>query len=225
MTKHTPQPAVSATMLLYLGELYRLGGAKSFASPSALAEELQVTPPAVARMMGRMERLGLVSRAPYKGVRLTSQGINLALQEIRYHRLSEAFLVNVMGYGWHEAHDLADKLAEIADSTFVNRMEEKAGFPTRCPHGEPIPTREGVMPEVHDLPMTELQVGEHGAISRVKTRNPDKLVYFADNGLLPGAAFQVAGRAPFDGPIRIKLNRHECVLGRELAATIRVERR
>lgn len=216
---------VSAAMALYLGELYRLGGERQSVSPSALAAALEVSLPAVARMAARMAALGLVERERYRGLRLTARGCEVALREIRAHRLAEAFLVRVLGYGWHEAHDLAEALAEIADPLFVERMEEKAGFPRRCPHGEPIPDRQGVMPVLDDVPLADLAVGDSGTISRVRTRDAEKLQYLQARGLLPGRPFQIAARAPFEGPIRLRLDGGECVLGRELADHLRVERR
>ena len=211
-------------MAHYLGVLFRLGGSQIHVSASAVAVDAEVSPPAAARMFRRLETRGLVNREPYKGVRLTSKGELEALREIRSHRLSEVFLVRVMGYGWHEAHDLADRLAEIGDDDFADRMEEKAGFPTRCPHGEPIPSREGVMPEINDQPLTELKDKDRGVISRVRIRDPERLQYLAGEGLIPEARFRVAAKAPFGGPIRLGLGDREVVVGAEIASRLYVER-
>ncbi len=218
-----PSP-VSSSMAHYLGVLYRLGGSSENVSASAVAEGAEVSAPAAARMFRRLETRGLVDREPYKGVRLTSTGETEALREIRSHRLSEAFLVRVMGYGWHEAHELADRLGEIGDDDFVDRMEEKAGFPTRCPHGEPIPSRAGVMPEIHDQPLTDLEHQDRGVISRVRIRDPERLKYLAGEGLIPKTHFQVVAKAPFGGPIRLGLNEREVVLGTEIATRLYVEK-
>lgn len=214
---------ISAGMAHYLGTLYRLGGQERHVPPTAVAREIEVSPPAVARMYSRLEQRKLVERRPYRGAKLTAAGTRAALREIRAHRLSEAFLVSVMGYGWHEAHELADRLAEIGDPLFVDRMEEKAGYPTRCPHGEPIPNRELVMPDLNDHPLTQLDVHQRGRISRVRIRDADKLQYLAEEGLLPGAEFRVAARAPFDGPIRLEIQGRESVLGAEIGEKLYVE--
>jgi len=213
---------VSPNMAHYLGELYRLGGHRRYVSPSALAAELDVSPPAVARMGGRLSERGLVDRKRYHGVRLTGRGEREALREIRSHRMAEAFLVNVLKYGWHEAHEMADALAEIADEGLISRMEQAAGHPTRCPHGEPIPTADGTMPEVHDTPLTELPIGFSGTVSRVRARDDERLIYLAKVGLVPGQAIEIANRGPFGGPLRIRVGRQEEVLGADLAELIRV---
>lgn len=214
---------ISSAMSHYLGNLFRLGANQAHVSPSEVASEMEISPPAAARMFGKLEKHGLVERQAYHGVRLTRAGERAALNEIRAHRLSEAFLVRVMGYGWHEAHDLADQLAELGNEQFVNRMEEKAGFPDRCPHGEPIPSRDGIMPQISDQPLTDLAEGSRGRISRVRVRQSDKLQYLAEQGLLPSAEFEVAARAPFGGPIKLSIGRHESVLGAEIAGQIYVE--
>lgn len=214
---------ISPSMAHYLGEIYRLGGHLRFVSSSAVAAHVEVSAPAAARMFGRLAERKLVDRRPYKGVRLTLHGELEALREIRAHRVSEAFLVRVMGYGWHEAHDLADHLAEIGDDEFTNRMEEKAGYPKRCPHGEPIPSRQGVMPEIHDRPLTDLADKERGVISRVRIRDTERLKYLAAEGLVPEVEFQVLAKAPFGGPIRLGFDHREVVLGSEIAGKLYVE--
>ena len=206
----------------YLAELFRLGGEARHVSTSELAEALEVSPPAVVKMATRLESAGLVSRIRYRGMRLTQTGRKEGVRGLRSHRLAEAFLVRVMGYGWHEAHDLADALAEIGDEGFVDRMEERSGFPRRCPHGEPIPDRDGNLPPLHDRPLFEATEGSWVEISRVKTRDPEKLQYLERLGLLPGTRIRVAGKAPFAGPIRIEVAREERVLGSELARTLHV---
>ncbi len=211
-------------MALYLAELFRLGGGDDFVSPSVLAEALDVSPPAASRMGRRMTQLGLVDRAHYRGLRLTQVGRREGLRTIRYHRLAEAFLVRVMGYGWHEAHDLADALAEIGDESFVERMDVKAGHPRRCPHGEPIPTADGEMPVVNDVPLATISEGETVFVSRVRTRDSDRLQYLAKVGLVPESMVRVEARAPFGGAYRLRIGSDECVLGSELAEALYVTR-
>jgi DtxR family Mn-dependent transcriptional regulator len=103
-------------------------------------------------------------------------------------------------------------------------MAEMTNFPTRCPHGEPIPSPEGNMPEVQDLSLVNLGVGQKGTISRVRTHEPEKLRYLASLGLVPQASFEVVGRAPFNGPMRLRVNKEDVVLGIELTKSLLVTR-
>lgn len=207
----------------YLGEIYRLERSPEGVTSSALADRLEVSSSAVARMLRRLDEVGMLSHVPYQGVKLTSPGEREALRSIRRHRLLEVFLVKVMGFGWDEVHEQAHGLQLTITEAFEDRMDAVAGYPSHCPHGDPIPTKEGQIAEVHDQPLLEAPVGAAGVLRRVKTDDSDKLRYLAQLGLVPGVPLEVLARAPFNGPLRIKAKGTEHVLGTELAQTLRVE--
>jgi DtxR family Mn-dependent transcriptional regulator len=174
-------------------------------------------------MVGRMRQMGYLEHEPYRGVRLTKDGEQIAMPALRRHRLVEVFLVRIMQFGWDEAHELSDEFELGINNTLEDRIDEITGHPTRCPHGEPIPSKEGVMLAVNDISLAELQPVTHCRISRVRTHEPEKLRYFADLGLVPGVEFELRFRAPFNGPFRIYDGRDENVLGYDLAAALFVE--
>jgi DtxR family Mn-dependent transcriptional regulator len=207
----------------YLGEIYRLHHHGEPATTSLLAERLEVSLPAVAKMLARLHHSGYVEREPYQGVRLTPAGEREALRSIRRHRLLEVFLVRVMGFGWEETHDHSHALEGALNDVLEDRMDELTGHPTRCPHGEPIPTKDGVMPEVRDVCLTDCALGSAGTLSRVITHDPDKLRYLAELRLTPGAPIALRARAPFNGPVRVASGPAEHVLGTELASALYVE--
>ncbi len=214
---------ISSTMQKYAAEVYRLQQDHPFATLTMLSEHVNASLQAVSRMVKRMEKAGLLERVPYKGMRLTQAGEKAALPAIRRHRLAEVFLVKVMKFGWEEAHELTDGFELGIDQKLEDRIDELTGYPKRCPHGEPIPTRDGVMPPLNDRSMLTLQPGDIGHISRVRTHDKEKLRYLGREGLVPGAGFRVLARGPFNGPFRLLVDRQEHVLGHELAAVIWVE--
>lgn len=207
---------LSAAMREYLAEIYRLQEYAPTVSTTSLAERLDVSPPAVPRMLKRLKSAGLVKHIPYQGVELTERGRKQALQELRRHRVLEVFLVDVMGFTWDEAHEHSHDLGQGLNDEVAERMAQMAGDPDRCPHGEPIPDREGTLPEIEDICLVNLGVGQQGKISRVRTHDPEKLRYFASLNIVPGQPFEILGRAPFNGPMRLQLGRDEVVLGIEL---------
>ncbi len=211
-----PSPA----MREYLAEIYRLQEDSPTVSTTSLAERLDVSAPAVPRMLKRLKSAGYVKHVPYQGVELSERGREEALREIRRHRTLEVFLVNVMGFTWDEAHEHADSLSMGLNDTLAERMAEMTGHPTRCPHGEPIPDREGRLPEVNDISIINLGVGHKGEVSRVRTHDPEKLRYFASLGLVPGQPIEIVGRAPFNGPMRLRVGREEVVIGVELMKSL-----
>lgn len=215
-----PDHKISDAMRDYLAEIYRLGHGEAWVSTSALAERLGVSGPATVRMVRRLHKGGLVDHLPYKGVSLTPPGKKVALLHIRRHRLVERFLVDVLEFEWDDVHEVADVLHRGINQRLEDRIDTLMDHPTTCPHGDPIPTREGKLPEVGDKPLNVVPPGTSGKISRVKTHEPDKLRYLADIGLVPGASFELINRAPFNGPFRLKVGRNEQIIGTELASAL-----
>ena len=213
----------------YLVEIYRLSDRSptsdtGYVSTSALADTLDVSAPAVNRMVTRLKDMGLLEHEPYQGIRLTEQGKREALKHLRRHRIAKAFLVNVMGFSWHEVHAEADRISSALDDAITQRMFEMAGRPTHGPHGEPIPNPDGTI----DLPddfLLSTATPEQGLlrISRVLTREADRLEYIAALGLVPGTQFEVLHVAPFHGPIQLKMGDEYRIIGHNLAELIRVE--
>lgn len=219
--------SASPAMQDYLAEAYRLAYYQDSAphiSTSALANVLGVTAAAVTRMVQRLKEAGYLEHEPYRGITLTPAGEREALINIRRHRLMECFLVDVMGFRWHEVHDEADALGESVSDETLRRMEVMAGNPRRCPHGEPIPTASGHMPRVIDEPLNEAALERDWTISRVNTHDVEKLAYLGELGLRPGARIEVITRAPFNGPLQLRMEGKPTpqVIGHELAGVLRV---
>jgi DtxR family transcriptional regulator, Mn-dependent transcriptional regulator len=217
--------AASAAMQEYLAEAYRIfyyQGSDAYISTTALADVLKVSAPAVTRMVQRLKEAGYLEHEPYRGIKLTEQGQREALMNIRHHRLVERFLVDVMGLGWHEVHDAADELGAVVSDVLVQRMAEMTGHPRRCPHGEPIPAADGSMPRVIDERLNDLNPVGAYVISRVNTHDAEMLLYFDQLGLKPGARIELLSRAPFNGPLQIRLNDQIIHLGHELSGVLRV---
>ena len=217
--------ALSVAMQEYLAETYRLAyyqNDKSYVSTSALADVMGVSAPAVTRMVQRLKETGYLNHEPYQGISLTDIGEHEALMNIRKHRLVERFLVDVMGFGWHEVHESADELGAVVSDIVVGRMDVMAGYPKRCPHGEPIPNAEGIMPRVIDHPLNTAEVGMEFLASRVNSHDEHMLKYLDELGLKTGVKLALLGRAPFNGPLQVTIGDATHHLGHELAGIIRV---
>jgi DtxR family Mn-dependent transcriptional regulator len=217
--------SLSAAMQDYLAEAYRLAydqNETQHISTSALADVLGVSAPAVTRMVQRLKMAGYLEHEPYRGVVLTESGAREALKSIRRHRLVERFLTDVMGFGWHEVHDPADELGSNVSDQVVERMAKMAGNPRRCPHGEPIPSPQGVMPKVVDRPLGEAPIGNSLVVSRVHSHDSAILTYLASLGVATGVGLVLDERAPFNGPLKLTINDQSHFIGHELANVLRV---
>lgn len=217
---------LSNKMRAYMAEIYRLIDRQSeqvdYVSTSELADLLMVSPPAVNRMVNKLKELDLLNHEPYQGIAITDAGRTEALKHIRKHRIAEAFLVQVMGISWLEAYQEAATLCDGLSDVIVERMYDMAGQPIRCPHGEPIPSTDGKIPSIDDILLSEAEAGNRYIITRLITREFDRLQYLEALGLTPQNEFDVIHVAPFDGPMQLHLNREYRIIGNNLAQLIRV---
>ncbi|MCU0482326.1 MAG: metal-dependent transcriptional regulator [Anaerolineae bacterium] len=211
----------------YLAEIYRLSDDEfrheGMVSTSALADLLMVTAPAVNRMVTKLKELGLLTHEPYKGIQLTKAGEREALLRIRNQRIAEIFLVKVMGFKWHEIHTEANNMSRALSESVAQRMLQMAQNPHFCPHGEPIPNPDGTIMDMGDIPLASAEAHKHYKITRVRTREADRLEYLAALGLIPQAEIGVVHVAPFDGPIQLKLGNEYRIVGHNLALRINVK--
>lgn len=214
---------VSPAMQRYAAEIYRLQQDHKQVPLSLLSSHVDASNQAISMMIKRLNKSGYLIHEPYRGVHLTESGERIAMPSLRRHRLTEVFLVRVMKYDWATAHDLADTFEKGINDQLEDRMDELAGYPTRCPHGEPIPSKEGVMPAVKDMPLVDVPSGSDCIVSRVRTHDLDKLRYIAEVGLTPGAPFHLLSCAPFKGPLRLEMKPHDHIIGYELSQSIWVE--
>ena len=214
---------VSPAMRRYAAEIYRLQQDHDQVSLALLSSHVDASAQAVSTMLKRLNTSGYLIHEPYRGFKLTRDGERIAMPSLRRHRLTEVFLVNVMKYDWASAHELSDVFEKGINDELEDRMFELAGRPTRCPHGEPIPSKEGVMPEVRDEPLSNVPSGSDCVVSRVRTHDMDKLRYIAEIGLTPATPFHLLSCAPFKGPLRLEMKPHDHIIGYELSESIWVE--
>jgi DtxR family Mn-dependent transcriptional regulator len=228
MSRNRPKsPASSAAVQDFLGEIYLEAHETGRVSLRALADRLDVSPPAVSRMAQRLVRQGLMRREGACGLLLSESGEQVALKSIRKRRIFEAFLVARMGYTWDQVYPIALQSSNHLDDELIERMFEQAGRPLICPHGDPIPTHDGRVRPAADQRLTGLTEGRSGRISRVASHDGNLLRYLGSLNLKPGAHMQLVARAPFNGPLRLRVAvgsfYDEHVIGAELAERIYVE--
>jgi len=215
--------SVSHAMRRYAAEIYRLQQDYEQVSLSLLSGTVNASAQATSLMTRRLSNAGYLTYEPYRGVRLTAAGEKIAMPSLRRHRLTEVFLVRVMKYDWAAAHELSDVFERGVNDELEDRMDELAGHPARCPHGEPIPSKDGMMPKVMDMPLLEVPSGSDCIVSRVRTHDMEKLHYIGELGLVPGTPFHLLSCAPFKGPLRLQMKPQDHIIGYELAASLWVE--
>jgi DtxR family transcriptional regulator, Mn-dependent transcriptional regulator len=206
----------------YVKAIYLLDSEGLGATTTALAERLGIQPGSVSGMVRKLVRLGLARHQPYSGVELTAAGRRVALEVIRHHRLLELYLVENLGMSWDEVHDEAEILEHVLSDELEELIAAKLGNPTVDPHGDPIPTPKLTVARDDSRRLYDLEPGDAGTFVRVSDADPAMLRFLAERGIVPGARLRLVERQPFDGPLTVKLNGRQEVLGAVLARAMRI---
>jgi DtxR family Mn-dependent transcriptional regulator len=191
----------------YLKAIYHLELLSEEAiSTHTIAENLGIAAPPATRMLQKMAKSNWLVYNRYKGVRLTDEGRRQALIVLRAHRILETYLVEQLGYSWDEVHPEADRLEHAASPLLLERLSAAMGYPTRDPHGSPIPNADGSLPA--DEPVLSLKnspLEAPGVVARVNDEDPGLLRHLAELGLTPGASIRrLDADAPWGTyPIRV----------------------
>ncbi|KGI67813.1 manganese-binding transcriptional regulator MntR [Mycolicibacterium rufum] len=172
-------------------------------STKLLAERIGVSASTASESIRKLADQGLVDHEKYGAVTLTDAGRRAALAMVRRHRLMETFLVRELGYGWDEVHDEAEVLEHAVSDRMLMRIDAKLGYPTRDPHGDPIPAADGRVPTPPARQLSACQNGEAGTVARISDADPEMLRYFDTVGISLDSHVRVVARRDFAGMISV----------------------
>src|ERR671922_617267 len=206
----------------YVKEIYKLEAAGRPATTSALAKQLGVSAPSVTAMVKKLASLELVEHERYRGTRLTRKGERVALEVIRHHRLLEQYLSQTLGLPLDALHNEADRLEHALSEELEAEIDRSLGFPTRDPHGDPIPGPDLKIDRVEVTPLSTLVAGDKATVERVPDGDGELLRYLSELKLTPGSRLEVREAAPLDGPLTVRIGGADHAISRELAAQIGV---
>ncbi|MGN6713152.1 metal-dependent transcriptional regulator [Anaerocolumna jejuensis] len=206
----------------YIKEIYKLGGAEQQVNNKQIAEILNVSPASVTEMLGKLQKEELIVYEPYKGTKLTEEGMKAAVTLLRGHRLWEVFLIEHLGYTWSEAHEDAERLEHVAPARLIDRLEKYLDYPAFCPHGNVIPQADGKMriPKLKSL--VELKAGESSTIRRVIEEN-DLMDYLQELGIHIGSKVVVEEFGACEGPVTIRVDNTQKQLSYKAAGMVYVD--
>ena len=189
----------------YLKALYNLNQESSAISLTDLSKEMNVSAPTVNNMIKKLQDKGWVAYQKYKPIKLTKEGAIQAAAIIRKHRLTEMFLVKIMGFGWEEVHDIAEQIEHIKSDDFFDRMDELLGFPKTDPHGSPIPDENGEIIEQHYKTLEQIEPNVKVTIVALKNSSFELLDYLNNKKIKLGDTIQIISIEPFDKSCSILL--------------------
>jgi len=193
----------------YLKVIYNLDkqGLKKV-TPTAISEALKNNPASVVDMIKKLVDKKLLNYEKTKGVKLTEKGKNIAVLVVRKHRLWEVFLLEKLGYGWDEVHDIAEQLEHVQQNELADRLEKFLGFPQYDPHGDPIPKANGDSAIMYKTLLAEIEEGKSCRVVAVKDTSPSFLQYLKKLDIGIGTKIGLVEKIPFDNSIVITIGKN-----------------
>ncbi|MEO5977089.1 MAG: metal-dependent transcriptional regulator [Chryseolinea sp.] len=208
----------------YIKAIYRIfESTGDSVSTTAIAEKLQINAASVTDMFKKLGQQKLVVYEKSRGVKPTDRGKKVALQILRKHRLWETFMVEKLKFSWDEVHEVAEQLEHIHSEILIERLDQLLGFPKFDPHGDPIPDKNGKVPVVTSILLSQAKTDVWYKVSGVEENSDSFLKYLNKIGLAPGATLKVKEVEEFDGSMKVQLNdKSEIVLSGVAASNLYV---
>lgn len=200
----------------YLQSLFWLQEAELPMTGANVARAMQLSPPTVHEMIGRLEKDGYVERARDKSLSFTPSGLEHAKAIVTRHRLIERFLTDVLGIPWDEVHEEAERLEHAMSPVLEERMMAAIGDAKTCPHGHPIVLEERVKGSL----LADCAVGAKVGILRFENEAEELLHYLRDAGLETGKEGTVVESD--DEHVVIESEDGEHTISRTVAETVSV---
>ena len=199
---------VSLTEENYLKALFTLANDKGEVSVNELSKHLGIKMPTVNSMMKKLAEKKLVHYESYKPLRLTDKGKKEAALIIRKHRLTEMFLVDKMGFGWEQVHDIAEQIEHIHSQEFFEKMDELLDYPKFDPHGSPIPDKTGKMEWINYTKLSECKAGDTVQLSAVTHSSDEFLKFLNARNLKLGIKLNIKSVESFDKSMIVKFGKN-----------------
>ena len=193
------------------------------ASTNEIANTLNTSAASVTEMVKKLQDKKLVIYEKYKGVNLSANGRKKAIEILRKHRLWETFLVNKLGFNWSEVHDVAEQLEHIKSKKLTDKLNRFLKYPKFDPHGEPIPTKNGIIPTTNRITLSEMPVNSKGIIMGVSLDNKEFLEYLTKLNISIGSKVYAIDRISFDQSMKIKINTTIEYISKEIAQNVLIK--
>src|SRR6266516_1126389 len=198
----------------YLQTIYWLEEAGLPITGANVARALQVSPPTVHEMVGRLEADGYITRDEDRSLLFTDHGREHAAAVVRRHRLIERFLTDVLGIPWDEVHEEAERLEHAMSPVLEKRMLAAIGDAKTCPHGHPLV--EGVREE--GALLADVEPGATVHVLRFENEAEELLHYLKQEGMRPGLDGTLESST--DDEVIVNSGDGEHVVSRSVAETV-----
>ncbi|GAB4379720.1 MAG: metal-dependent transcriptional regulator [Salibacteraceae bacterium] len=208
----------------YIKAIYHLSGkGDGKVNTNAISDHLGTKAATVSDMLKKLAGYGLIKYKPYQPVQLTDKGKKMAVGIIRKHRLWEVFLVEKLGFGWDEVHEIAEDLEHIKSEKLINQLDEFLGKPRFDPHGDPIPDKDGNIQGKAQQPLSELVEGQKGQVTGVRDSSQVFLQFLDAQGIGLGTVILVKSIYEYDQSRKVEYRGNAISLSNQVCKNIYVQ--
>ena len=208
----------------YLKAIFHLLDTENQVTVNELSKFLQIKMPSVNSMMKKFADKNWVIYETYKPIKVTELGRKEAAIVVRKHRLTEMFLVEKMGFGWENVHEIAEQLEHVHSEDFFDKMDEILNFPKVDPHGEPIPDKDGIIITQNLKKLSECKVNDMVILTSVTISTDDFLNYLNQRNLALGEEILIKNIEKFDGSMQIDFSDRTEVLSKMVCEKLLVKK-
>ncbi|MBE7629764.1 metal-dependent transcriptional regulator [Tenacibaculum piscium] len=191
---------------------------------NAIANMLVTKASSVTDMIKKLSDKKLVVYKKYQGVTLTNFGKKTAANIIRKHRLWEVFLVEKLNFSWDEVHEVAEQLEHIHSPKLIDELDAFLGHPKTDPHGDPIPDKQGNLPQIKKSLLATLHKNEQGVCVGVNDTSSEFLRFLDKQEIGLGQHIQILDKEPFDDSFLVKINDKIMTISNKVANNIYIQK-
>ncbi len=205
----------------YIKGIFHLQQETGLVNTNSLAAEMQTRPASVTDMLKKLKSKKLLQYERYKGFKLNEAGKKAALDVVRKHRLWEFFLVEKLKFDWDKVHPIAEELEHISNEELIQRLDNFLGNPSFDPHGDPIPDKNGKIPVIKQLSLSEIPFKKNITVSSVSNQTTQMLDMLRHYKIAIGTQLTVIRKFEFDGSLEIKVSKQDaCIISEQVAKNV-----
>ncbi len=225
LKKHYQKKMFSQSEENYIKTIYHLALVSDKGiTTNAIANMLVTKASSVTDMIKKLSDKKLVVYKKYQGVTLTNFGKKTAANIIRKHRLWEVFLVEKLNFSWDEVHEVAEQLEHIHSPKLIDELDAFLGHPKTDPHGDPIPDKQGNLPQIKKSLLATLHKNEQGVCVGVNDTSSEFLRFLDKQEIGLGQHIQILDKEPFDDSFLVKINDKIMTISNKVANNIYIQK-
>jgi|TARA_B110000438_G_C15817352_1_gene652582 DtxR family Mn-dependent transcriptional regulator len=193
-------------------------------STNSISKVLKIEPASVTDMIKKLSHKKLIYHQKYKGCKISKNGMKIALQIIRKHRLWEVFLHDKLKFKWDKIHDIAEQLEHISSNKLIDRLDDFLNYPKIDPHGDPIPNKLGVIESNEKISLFDLENFDSCIVARIIKEDQNFFKLLKKLNIEIGTKIKVLEKLDYDDSLEIIIENKKILISNKIASNIKVSK-